>query len=262
MKKGSFIYSFFRKKAQLPLKSMMAISCAVLFALLTFALSPLLTYLNTDVLFYSTPLPIALDIFIKVIENVVFAISYALVIYSAVFYTPKKTLALGGIYLTATLTRKLATVGMAFLFSSAPDTAEYHSLGFTFCAELIQIAAVIAFALMMSSRYNSKLSKENKAAIRLGDLSFKARLDFASVFSPANPLHISALFASIMISSVNVIQRIIYDLFYGAPADLSEVLIMAAYYLIDVLLGLIIYAGIWFISSFLFKADPKQSNKN
>ena len=262
MKKESIIYSFFIKKDQLPLKSMMAISCAVLFALLTFALSPLLTFLNTDVLFYSTPLPIALDILIKIIENIVFSISYALVIYSTVFYTPKKTFALGGIYLTATLVRKLMTVGMAFLLSSAPDAAEYYSLGFTFCAELVQMIAVIVFAIVVSKSYRAKTSKENKAAIRLGDLSFKKKLDFASVFSPANPLHVSALFTSIMISSVNVLQRIVYDIFYGAPTDLSELLIMIAYYLIDVLLGLVIYAGIWFISAFLFKADPNQNKEN
>ena len=262
MKKDSIIYSFFKKKDQLPLKSILAISCTALFALLTFALSPLLTYLNTDVLFYSTPLPIALDILIKIIENVVFAISYALVIYSAVFYTQKKAFALVGIYLTATLVRKLVTVGMVLLLGSTPDAAEYHSLGFTFSAELIQMIAVTVFAIVISNSYRAKISKESKAAIRLGDLSFKTKLDFASVFSPTNPLHVSALFASVMISSVNVIQRVVYDVFYGVPSDLSEFFIMAAYYLIDVLLGLVIYAGIWFISAFLFKADPKQDNKN
>ena len=103
--------------------------------------------------------------------------------------------------------------------------------------------------------------KEKKAAIRLGDLSLKAKLDFSSVFSPKNPLHVSALFSGAMISVVNVLQRIVYDVFYGAPMDLSDLLIMIAYYLIDILLGLVIYAGIWFISAFLFKADQIISEK-
>ena len=233
----------------------MAVSCAVLFAILALGLTPLFSYTNSDVLVRDTFIPILLDLVIKFMENAAFAVSYALVIYSAVFYTVKKTVALGGIYVLAALVRKLITLGITIIGGATPDASDYSSLAFTLIAEFIQMSAVIIFALALNKVYQARVKEKNKAAVRLGDLSLKEKLEFSAIFSHKNPLHVSALFAGTMITAINVLQRIIYDLFYGVPTGISDVLTMIAYYLSDIFLGLVIYAGIWFISAFLYKKD-------
>ena len=243
---------------QLTLKSIMGIFCSALFLILTFFLAPLLAYLNSDILLYSTPLPLVVDIIIKLLENAVFAVCYTLIIYSAVLYSIKNTVWLAIIYAFAALIRKAATIGLDFISGSTPDFSDYFSLGFTYLAELIQVTAIITVAVIVGNSYKAISKKRNKAATRLGDLSLYEKLDFSPLFSKKNPIHICAVFAGALISFVNISQRISYDVFYGMPSDLSDILTMIAYYISDVLLGLLVYAGIWFFSAKLYKRDSSN----
>jgi hypothetical protein len=59
----------------------------------------------------------------------------------------------------------------------------------------------------------------------------------------------SALAGGIMLSGINVAMRIYRDINYGAPADIAEALIMAVYYLSDVLVLVVFYALSWFTLS-------------
>ncbi len=81
---------------------------------------------------------------------------------------------------------------------------------------------------------------------------------FVSVFPQKNKtekkfLHFGALISAVLLSVSKITMRVIFDVFYGAPESISEILLMSVSYFSDVLYGVIVYFLICFASKTFLK---------
>ena len=100
-----------------------------------------------------------------------------------------------------------------------------------------------------------------KAALRLDSQIHESATDFSCIYSKRNPLQRVALKTGIMLSVIKIITRIRYDIMYGAPSGISEILIMVVYYLSDVLVFAVFYAICWIFLSKLCSQKPETTEK-
>ena len=219
----------------------MAIVCAVMYVIIQLVLTPVYTsVVLRDYVLRTSPLATVFEVAFSFGEILTFALCYSVVIYCAVFDGLKKALGACGIYLIASVVRRAGALAVSLIM--------YHSLDFT---DIINVtipvlieAAQILVVLFCSYSYGKKRADRHSA-----DSYSNTDIQFEKVYSKSNPLMKSALAGGIMLSGINVAMRIYRDINYGAPADIAEALIMAVYYLSDVLVLVVFYALSWFTLS-------------
>ena len=80
---------------------------------------------------------------------------------------------------------------------------------------------------------------------------------FRKFYSKGNPVQRCLLIIGIILASLKVLSRVIFDIDYGAPESFEECLVMAVYYLSDLLIGLIFYLIASFILSRIFQEKSR-----
>lgn len=252
------------RKNDLRLFGIMAVSCAVIFSLITFVIEPLSVFASTDVTVSMTLLPTVVDIIRELAENAAFAFCYSLVIYSAIMRSIKSTWGLFGVYVGACALRRASVLGISYLTYSYIDGTDIFSVCASLAIEALMMLTVTLISLSIGKKYNDKKAQTEKAARRTGDLSRVETIDFSSVFSKNNPMQVCALIAGVMLSVIKLIMRIDLDIkytkFYGAPNGISEILVMIVYYMSDVLVCAIFYALSWIILSNLLKREAQDKS--
>lgn len=244
----------------LPLKTIMALSCVAMFTLTTL-LSQLYVVLDSDYLTRNELLLFVINVLnTDLIENVAFAIFYSVIIYCAVLYSTKKLIAVCGIYLGLSALRRAVSVLLTLITFRELDIVNpliYLAI------EAIQMLLVALISASIGNIYKDSLRSKKKAAIRAGSLYKDTSLDFNTVFSRKNPLHMCALISGIMLSAINVGMRISADITYtvahGAPEGVAEIILMCAYYLSDVLVVALVYAVSWLILRTFVRKDTANN---
>ena len=84
-------------------------------------------------------------------------------------------------------------------------------------------------------------------------------LPFAKLLDLSNPLQKSAFKMSILVCGVKILTRIINEFTMPAPASIVEVLVMIAYYLFDLLYGILAYVIALVVFSVIY--DKLKSKK-
>jgi hypothetical protein len=92
---------------------------------------------------------------------------------------------------------------------------------------------LIALAVILIAHLCFKNIGKNKAK--------NACLPFEKLYESSNPLQKASLLTGILLASIKVLTRVIYDIGYGAPTSILDLLRMIVYYLSDVLICVIIY---------------------
>ena len=255
MKKNSIIKNKSMDVKSFNFNLIMIISCAVIFSLIIFALTPLYVHVASDIVISVTFIPLAVELVLDILDILAFVICYSLIIYSAVTRHSAKTFTLCGIYISACLVRRIATLIMTFITDGVIGGNDILSVVVYFLLEAAQAVIVTAIASGAAKKYHKRAAEMEKAARRVGDSSNYKNLEFTQVYSKNNPLQSSALKVGILLSAVKILTRVIYDISYGAPTSASEVLTMVIYYFSDMLICVVFYALCWLIFSKLYKRD-------
>lgn len=213
----------------------LCIFCAAAFLLIELALTPLYVYVCTDITVSSTPLSFVFDILLKLADIFTFAVCYSVIIYGAVALGTKKAASLFGIYVASTLIRRLLSLGVSFISYGFVDGNDVFNVSVYFSLEIIQALAVLLISILVSRK------------------EWNEPLEFTKAFSKNSPLQVSMLASAAVVSAVKILMRVYYDINYGAPDRISEVLVMIAYYLSDVLVGAVFYVLAWFTVSAILK---------
>lgn len=225
------------------LTAVMIISCAVIFSIITFLLTPIYVYTVSDAVWAATLLPDVLELLTDIAELTVFAVCYSLVIFATVRGSVKNGLRLCGVYTCAVALRRTASLAVSLLEVGSIGLDDVGSVVIYAVLDTAQIFAVAAIAAHCQRKCTNGVSaKKASAAPTEGDACRVSDIKFKSIYSPREPLQRSALLAGIMLAAIKIISRIIFDIFYGAPENLSEIAVMTAYYLSDILTGVCFYA--------------------
>ena len=234
---------------------LMTAFCAVTYTLIQFILTPIYTVSLSDVTLRFSVLPTIIYLLIRLAEILTFALCYSLVIYTTVTCGTKTALGAVGIYVAASVVRRIGALAVSMIMYGFVDERDLINVLIPVIIEAIQI-----FIILISSHLlTDKFIKRNKADRALDNLEEISDISFTKAYSPSNPLMASALAGGIMLSAVNVVMRVISDVSYGAPQGAAEILVMIAYYLSDLLVCAIFYAMSWVILSKLLERYKKRS---
>lgn len=240
----------------LPLKTIMALSCLVMFTFTTL-LSQLYVVLDTDYLARNELLLFFINVInTDLLENIAFAIFYSVIIYCAVLYSTKKLVAVCGIYLVFSFVRRAVSILLTYITFREID---YINPLIYLSIEAIQMLLIALISASVGKTHKETIGAKKKAAQRMGSLYSENALSFDSVFSFKNPLNVCALISGIMLSAINVGMRISSDITYtmvhGAPEGITEIILIIAYYFSDILVLALVYAVSWLILRTFVRKD-------
>ena len=214
---------------------LIAAICAVMYILTQLVLTPIYTVVLSNRVYQTTFLPYLLKLSLSLAEVLTFGLCYSVLIYTTVTRRYRTAFAVCGIYIAASVIRRIAALGVSFFMYGFVDTRDIFNVSLPVAIEAIQIFIVFWITYLSCRSYKQALSALIAKRGNAGGLDKPG-------FESKSPLFIGSLASAIMLATVNVSMRIYSDIGYGAPADLSEILVMIAYYLFDILLGVILYA--------------------
>ena len=240
-----------------------------LYALLVFGMSLPYTYANTDIVLYTSVLPEILDALMDVTEIAVFAIGFGIFMY-ACFHRVKTTQQLGliGIFSGAVLFRRLCDLSISLIFFKSIDIEDVLYTILYLILDLLLIWGVsLLIHLRAKTYFKNRMLKAKASALFKDDLPMELTQEdlfpFKKLYSKENPLQTCALWSGIILSAVKIVSRILYDIGYGAPSGIMEILIMVVYYGSDIVLGLLFYLGSLFVLKrvFCFKGKSNRASQ-
>lgn len=230
------------------------------------AIIPLYSSLEANVS-YSGSL---LTVFIKYIQDFIdlfaFTSAYAMIIFSSLILRGAKTRFVVIFYaITYFLLIPLKILMNAVIYGSVgrPEEVFVDLIYLTvyFALFLLQLLAVYIFATTDSSRYLSSLEALEGARNQKSRMLTSARsaiLPFSRFFNWYNPLQRSAIKVSALITAIKIGTRIVNDISFGAPESFGEIMIMAVYYLSDLLYGAVAYIVALFVIHLLYEKLKKK----
>lgn len=239
-----------------------------LYALISFGMTLPYTYSYTDIVLYTSVLPEVLDALIDLTEIAVFAIGFSLLMYAAFYHmTVPQKICLLGIFLVAVLFRRICDLFVSCLVFSSLDMEDLIYAIPYLILDWLLIGGVYLLIGMQSKKYDKKMLLKAKAsALFQEDIPLKQQTEslypFQKLFDRNNALQNCVLSVGILLSSVKVATRIIYDISYGTPADWKEILIMAVYYCSDIALGFLFYCGTLLVLSRFLKPKAKKNSEH
>lgn len=228
------------------LRPTLAILSFGLFAVLSLGLTLLYNFCGTDVVLYTSVLPEILKILIDLTEIAIYAICFSIFL-AAAFYSHLNSprLSLLWIYLGALLFRRLCDLlGVLILYGSLDSLDLTYALIY-FLLDAALALAVFLLAQKRARKFYFSYCRKDQASSLFKDeaqpLYTECLHPFSKIYDKTNPLQVQTAVVSVILMAIKLLSRILYDVDYGAPEDFKEILIMAVYYLSDVLLAVIFY---------------------
>ena len=235
---------------------LMAISCSALYVIYTVILVPMYTYFSTDILFMGSLLPFFIRILLEIIDVAIFAVAYFSIIYA--FFRERmsqKPFLFPIVYLALALARRAISLLVEFISSGYVGMEDLLSLGLYYLFDIIQLIVVMIIVIWERNKCICFITERKKLGIATSDL-----LPFNNVLDKNNPLQACSLKLAVLVAGIKIVTRIISDIYYGLPASISEVLVMAAYYLSDLLNGVVFYVLLWFLFNHINKKETALLN--
>lgn len=181
------------------------------------------------------------------VEILAFFVAYAFAIYAVFAYGVKRAMRYGVIYAFVTGARYVALYLLNWLlFGLKVEDMLFQTLISLegFALELAQYAVMFVVAHLLVRRYNRIYEVMSQGASQLKQQPVeRSRLIFpyCKVALKNDPLRFSAFLIALILGGVRVISRINYDISYGAPDGIGDLLWMIAYYMMDILIGVAAY---------------------
>ncbi len=193
-----------------------------LFYVLDFAvLTPIYSLICANILYSETFLPAALEILIEISRFVIWCHIFSFII--AAGKREKKESA--GIFAVTTVIiflRYTASVIITALFYNPISASDILYAAENYAFDLLQIGCVLIVSNI-----------------------------FSKIISKISPQAFSAASAAFIVSAVRITVRIVFDIGYGAPDSPNEILLMAVYYMSDILYGVILFFSVRKVSDII-----------
>lgn len=217
------------------------------YAVYSYILLPIYVYLCNDIIYLDTVLPNIVQVIYTLVELSVIVFSFAFIVYYGIKHSLKGAKYFIFSYSGAILFKYLSN----YLITSVMEgSISFTSLGYVGVLILVE-----AFQLGILVFCVRSIRNECSAALDAGRSCFPLK----KLFDLGNPMQRSAFIGALIICVLKVITRIIYDITYGMPDSVLEVLVMVGYYSLDIAVGVMCYfAEIWI----LMGLNEKEADKS
>lgn len=220
-------------------------------SLLVFFIIPLYISLVSNVLYAGTLWPTVVDIVRELTEISVFFLSYAFLIHTWLSYGIRWLGRTTLICVGATVYRYVAN--LLFFYIREGGTADGEILwdvmmGVVVPAllESLQLGVVILLCFILLRR--KEREREGTGDVPRGPSSDISKTTVRSC----------VIAAAGVISAARVVNRVIYDIRYGAPTDVADATWMVVYYMADILIGVL---GYFFMISMVTRPEKSKGRQ-
>ncbi|MBQ2999625.1 MAG: hypothetical protein IJD64_04110 [Clostridia bacterium] len=246
----------------------MLIGCGGLFAVLSFGFSLVYLFCNNNIILFQSILPDLIDIVRELTEILVWALAISLLSYAVFFRFPKSDLlALSSLLCFLLILHRIFELSVILIVQGKLDLFD-DILGNLFYLVGDLLLVLIAYLLTSSTArayYRNRAVKAKAKSLFANDTTLDVKQEdfypFKKIFDKVNPLQLCLLKIAILFSATKILSRLLFDIGYGAPKDFVEFLIMFAYYLSDLLLGIVFYVFAILIFHRLFAKINKKENE-
>lgn len=195
--------------------------------------TPIYHMINSNVLLSGSLPSLLLDFLMDLLNQLFYWGAFAVLIYTACRHGIEQCNWFVGIYSAIVLFRYIANLLAGYIMVGFPKLSDFFkndfgSLVFDTVLDILLLGIVFWILRSMLSKSKGR-----------GEPLMQSVFPLKRIFTIGNPVQKSVFFAAVLPAAVRVLSRIIFDLFYGAPTDLLDLLWMTTYYLLD-LLGIVI----------------------
>ena len=196
----------------------------LVFSAVYISLSAVYNLVLSNIVYSKTLLPTVMEFALSLCDLCAYAVCFAIIIYSIYLFGVKPSMPKVLIYGGALLAKMLIDTTVALLMFGGGWRLE--ELLYILLMWLFELG--LAFVVVLISHLFFK-NKENST------------FEFTKLYSRENDLQSSALTVAAVIAGIKFLSRLIYDIGYGLPSGLSDLLWMLAGYASDILSGIIVY---------------------
>ena len=244
----------------------MLIGCGGLFVVSSFGLSLAYHFCNNNIILFQSILPDLIDIVRELTEILIWALAISLLSYAVFFRFSKSVLfRLSSLLTLLLILHRIFELSVILIVQGKLNFSD--DIGGNLFYLLGDLLLVLITYLLTSSTakayYRKRAVKAKAKSLFANDTTLDIKQEdfypFKKIFDKANPLQRCLLKIAILFSATKILSRLLFDIGYGAPKDFGEFLLMLAYYLSDLLLGLVFYIFAIFIFRRIFtKIDTKK----
>lgn len=235
----------------------------------TAVLNPLYGVLSANAVLRNSAFLIAVKYLQDILDIFAFSSAYALVIFSSLLLDKKyrrfTLLFYTAVFFSQIPLKLVINAVMYGSFGSVADIiVDVVYLLVYFILYMLQFSVVYVIAATDSSRYirHAAYLKDKGRGNSRGFASGNVKvLPFKKFVDWYNPLQRSAVKASAFIAGIRIGMRIVNDVIFGAPTSFGEVMVMALYYVSDLLYGILAYAAMVLIIKSVYRHLTSQNAK-
>jgi len=192
--------------------------------------TPVFHMLSSDILLQNSMYPLLLDFLMQFLNYLFYWVAFAFLLYTYFRFDVEKFRSFLWIYALVVVLRYLANLIAGFCMIERPMWEDFLTMYLPYLLldillDLAQMGALI-WILRSVKRRGTMQARRKGGELLLTNLPISGMFDFK------NPISRSAFFASSIPAFVQLVSQIIFDLFYGAPTGLSDLLWMIFYYLL------------------------------
>ncbi len=250
-------------KPSVPMRKNLLLSMLIgtfgLYLLISFGINLPYQLANTDAVLYYSILPELLHALQTLAETAVYAIGFSILIFCFFSRVPRTGSRLFLIYAAAVVFRRLCDLSVTLIVFESIGAYDIFYCVFYLIPDLLFGAIASLLAHLLSKRFYRTLAKGDKKITNAYDSLYP----FHRFISRKNPVQEASLILACLILLVRFVDRLIFDIQYGAPADLAEIGIMLAYYAADFLIAVGFYAlSLLTLKHFFRQAKQTDTKEN
>lgn len=202
---------------------------------------------SSNIIYAGTMLSEITDWLYLGIEILAFYFAYGYAVYMLFAKGHRIALRYAGMYAIVTGVRYIVLFVLNWIaFGLKPEDMLFQALtSFAgFALELAQYALVFVIAYLLIRRYDRIYDVMAEGAAKLNQTSASRNsliFPYRKVALKNDPLRYSSFLTALALGGIRVISRILYDISYGAPDSIVDLLWMIAYYVMDIVIGAAAY---------------------
>ena len=229
------LFDKYRKRKSLGFYAILIFSLCAFQAIV---LNPLYLWISSDTLLANEIVLLGFDILFSLLNLSFYWIALAFLLFFSVRFSSKAVLSSFGIYIAAVVFRYAAELLSGYMILGFPLLSDFLTdavyLGIDVLLDLVIWAVAFGLSVLLL-RTCIKREKGAGYSLLTKHVPFEKLVDFK------NPISRAMAVLALVPSSVQILYRIRYDIYLGAPADVIDLLWMILYYVSDLLTVLIGY---------------------
>ena len=194
----------------------------------------------SDIVYSASLLPIAVELLVSLCDLAAYGVCFSILIYSIYCSGVKSSLPIFLIYSGVLLVENLLNITLEHVIFGTGWQLD----GLIYVLIIWLFELLLALAVLLIARFSLKNKK-------VKDITFN------KLYSNENPLQLASLIVAVLISAIKVTSRLIFDIGYGAPADILDLLWMLAAYSSDIISGVIVYIVSILVIKKLYNKDSQ-----